>query len=96
MPHHLGIRNTVQEADPGHQELSDKLVFGVHPLPQDGDKCGHLELLTLRHNVLEEPVEELGAVLDILVRIRDHDGDGGEDVGEHGEDDVSGHLDHVV
>ena len=96
MPHHLRIRNTVQEADPGHQELSDKLVLGVHPLTQDRDEGHHVKLLALRHDVLEESVQQLGAVLDVLVGVGHHAGDGAEDVREEREDVVPRDLHHVV
>ena len=96
MLYHLRVGDTVQQANPGYQELSDKLVLGVHSLPQDGDECRHLELLTFRHNVLEQPVQQLGAVLDVLIGVGHYHTNGAEDVGKHREDIVPGHLDHVI
>ena len=93
MSDHLGVRDAVKKTDPGDQELSDEPIACVHSLSQHRYEGHHIKLLALGDNVLEESVQELGAVLDVLVRVGDNTGDGGEDVGEHGEDMIPGNLD---
>ena len=53
-------------------------VPGVHSLPESRNKRFHIKSLAFSDNVLEEPVQELAAVLDVLVGVGDHAADGRE------------------
>ena len=70
----------------------DKLVSGVHPLPHDGNEGLHVELLALGDDVLQQAVQQLGAVLDILVRVGHHATDRTEDLVEDRHHVVTGNL----
>ena len=89
---HLGVGHAVQQIDPGDEELPDKLVSGVHPLPQDGNKGLHVKLLALGDDVLQQAVQELRAVLDVLVRVGHHVTDGTEYLVEDGHHVIPGNL----
>ena len=88
------MRMTVSNND--DVSVPDKLVSGVHPLSQYRDKGNYIKLFTLRHDVLEKSIKQLRSILDILIWIRHHLGDGAKDFTEHWQNILPGNLDNVV
>ena len=58
--------------------LGDPPVPGVHPLPESRNKRFNIKSLALSDDVFEQPVQQLAAVLDILIRVGHHAADRGE------------------
>ena len=72
--------------------LADPPVPGVHPLPESRNKRFNIKSLALGDDVLEQPVQQLAAVLDVLVGVGHHTADRGEHLIEQGKDRFSRHL----
>ena len=71
-------------------------VPGVHPLPESRNKRFNIKSLALSDDVFEQPVQQLAAVLDVLVGVGNHTADCGEHLIEQGKDGFSRHLNKTV
>ena len=76
---HVGVGDGVQDDYPAHQELADVRVGPADVLLEEGDEGVDFEGVGLDDDVLDEPVEEVGTVLDVNVNVREEGAEPVED-----------------
>mmetsp|Transcript_28101 Transcript_28101/g.59333 ORF Transcript_28101/g.59333 Transcript_28101/m.59333 type:complete len:244 (+) Transcript_28101:1807-2538(+) len=66
---HANVRNGIQHGDPSHEQLSNVRIGPSYIRRQQRQKMLHVKRFALCHNILHEPIQQIGTVLDIHIHI---------------------------
>lgn len=67
---HVDVRHRVQHGDPPHQQLPNVRFRASDVLLEQGDERLDVEGLRLGHNVFDQPVQQVRAVLHVDIHMR--------------------------